>query len=118
MGHSYKKLRFFLFTHSFVGQLFAIEAYRKFVKGDSKVKRDIFMGLGLHPTVEEEMLSFDSPKYLFEIEKIKRDIDESGVMVAPINQLDLVGQMRPKFESILTVLRGWELRPACEIMHL
>jgi len=97
---------------------FAILAQRRFTKGDPAVKRDIFMGLGLHPTLEEKIVRFNSPKYLFALEKIKKDIDNGVDGVAPLKKIDSTGQMGDYFNSIPTVLRGRELRPTCEIMSL
>jgi DNA invertase Pin-like site-specific DNA recombinase len=85
---------------------FAIRAQREFRKGDSKKKREIFMGLGSHPKLQERIVSFDSPKYLFELEEMKKDIDEAFLRVAPSNQLDLAIQSGAFFSSIPTVLRG------------
>ncbi len=95
---------------------FAIRAQQEFIKGDSKKKRDIFMGLGLHPTLQEKIVQFNSPKYLFTLGKIKKDIYDGGGWVAPTNQVDLASQMGDYFSSIPTVLRGQELRLAYEIM--
>lgn len=97
---------------------FAILAQRRFVKGDPKVKRDIFMGLGLRPTLQNKIVRFDSPKYLFALENIKKDIDDGGNGVAPTNQIDSAIQTEQFFSSIPTVLRGRELRPTCKIMSL
>lgn len=85
---------------------FAIRAQREFRKGDSKKKREIFMGLGSHPKLQERIVSFDSPKYLFELEEMKKDIDEALIRVAPSNQVDLSIQTGAFFSSIPTMLRG------------
>ncbi len=85
---------------------FAIRAQQEFKKGDSKKKRDIFMGLGLHPKLQERIVRFDSPKYLFTLEQIKKEIDNGLERVAPRNQVDLASQMGACFSSIPTVLRG------------
>lgn len=85
---------------------FAIRAQRRFAERDSKVQRDIFMGLGSHPKLQDRIVSFDSPKYLFELEEMKKDIDEALIRVAPSNQVDLSIQMGAFFSSIPTMLRG------------
>lgn len=85
---------------------FAIRAQQSFAKGDPKIKRDIFMGLGLHPKLQERTVSFDSPKYLFELEEMKKDIDEALIGVAPDNQVDLSIQTGAFLSSIPNMLRG------------
>lgn len=85
---------------------FAIRAQQRFAIGDPKIKRDIFMGLGSHPKLQEKIVSFDSPKYLFKVEEMKKDIDEALIRVAPRNQVDLSIQTGAFFSSIPTVLRG------------
>ena len=85
---------------------FAIRAQQRFAIGSPKIKRDIFMGLGLHPKLQERTVSFDSPKYLFELEEMKKDIDKALIRVAPSNQVDLSIQTGDFFSSIPTMLRG------------
>jgi site-specific DNA recombinase len=85
---------------------FAIRAQQRFAKRDPKIQRDIFMGLGSHPKLQERTVSFDSPKYLFELEEMKKDIDEALIRVAPSNQIDLSIQTGAFFSSIPTMLRG------------
>ncbi len=97
---------------------FAIRAKQRFEERIPKVQRDIFMGLGSHPILQQRTVIFDSPKYLFALEKMKKEIDEEIKRIAPNNQIDLASQMPALCSSIPTVLRGRELNPTCKIMHL
>ena len=97
---------------------FAIRAREKFRKGGLQKKREIFMGLGLNPKLQERKVLFDSPKYLSTIQKMKDDIENNGGEVEPSNKADKSSQMDAFFSSIPTLLRGWELNPAYKIMSL
>ncbi|MGH7245428.1 MAG: hypothetical protein ACREGI_00665, partial [Candidatus Levyibacteriota bacterium] len=97
---------------------FGIRAKQEFENGNNKKKRTIFMGLGLHPTLKERLVDYHSPKYIETLENMKKDIDEALEWVAPNKQTDLASQMWTLFPTIPSVLRGWESRPACEIMSL
>ncbi len=85
---------------------FATLAQYKFRKGNKKIRRDFFMGLGLHPKLQDKRLSFDSPKYIEPLAEIKKAIDDELNRVAPNKEIVTVGQMKQIYSSIPSVLRG------------
>lgn len=85
---------------------FGIQAKQEFEKGNNKKKRQIFMGIGLHPTLKDRLVDYHSPKYIESLENIKKDIDEAWEWVAPNKQIDLASQMWTLFPTIPSVLRG------------
>lgn len=98
---------------------FAERALERFsTTDDLKVKRDIFMGLGLHLTLQDGIVRFDAPEYITEIKKMKKEAPIIGKRVAPEENAESTALTEQNFSSIPTLLRGWELNPACEIMSL
>ena len=85
---------------------FAMRAKKRFDTDDVKRKREIFMGLGLNPTLQERKVRFDSPKYLFTIQKMKADIENDERWVAPTEEVITSSKMHAFFDSIPTLLRG------------
>jgi len=97
---------------------FVARARERFATPDIKIKRDIFMGLGLHLTLKDKIVEFDSPKYLIKIAEMKKEAQIIAERVAPDKELAMKAQFEEKYASIPTVLRGQELRLTCEIMSL
>jgi site-specific DNA recombinase len=98
---------------------FAERAIEKFnTTDDLKVKRDIFMGLGLHLTLQEGNVRFDGPEYLTEIKKMKKEAPIIGKRVAPTKSAEITALTDESFSSIPTLLRSRELNPAWKIMSL
>lgn len=96
---------------------FATRAQERFNNTtDLKVKRDIFMGLGLNLTLHDRNVQFNAPKYILEIEKMKKEAPIIARMVEPSNNTEIMALSEDSFSSIPTVLRGWELNPVCKIM--
>lgn len=85
---------------------FAARARQRFASKDTKVKRDIFMGLGLHLTLKDRIVDFDSPKYIIKIAEMKKEAPIIAERVAPEKELELKAQFEEKFASIPTLLRG------------
>ena len=96
---------------------FASRAKERFEGDDLKVKRDIFMGLGLHLTLHDRKVQFDAPKYLIKIKEMKKVAPIIAKTVEPKKEPENQALLEEKFSSIPFLLRGWELRPTCEIMH-
>lgn len=98
---------------------FAARAQERFnTTKDLKVKRDIFMGLGLNLKLHDRKVLFDAPKYILEIEKMKNEAPIIAERVEPKKEPVNMALLGEKFSSIPTVLRGLELRQVCEIMSL
>jgi len=97
---------------------FVTRAKEKFAGNDLKVRRDIFMGLGLHLKLQNKTVLFDSPKYIMTLKKMKEEAPVIAERVAPEKEVVMKPQMEQKFASIPAVLRGQELRLAYEIMQL
>ncbi len=98
---------------------FASRAQERFnTTKDLKVKRDIFMGLGLNLTLHEGKVQFDGPKYITEIEKMKKVAPIIAKRVEPRKEAQNTAFLGEKRFLIPSVLRGWELRPTCKIMSL
>ena len=98
---------------------FASRAQERFnTTNDLKVKRDIFMGLGLNLTLHGGKVQFDAPKYIIEIERMKKEAPIIADRVEPKKEPINMALLEKNYSSIPAVLRGWELNPACEIMSL
>jgi hypothetical protein len=95
---------------------FASRAKERFAGDDLKVKRNIFMGLGLHLTLHDRKVQFDAPKYLIKIKEIKKEFPIVARMVEPSNNTEIMALSEDSFSSIPSLLRGWELNPVCKIM--
>jgi len=96
---------------------FASRARERFnTTNDLKVKRDIFMGLGLNLTLHDGKVLFDAPKYLLEIEKMKEDAPIIAKEVEPEKYANNMALLEENYASIPAVLRSQELNLACEIM--
>src|SRR3989344_1380996 len=89
---------------------FVTRAKEKFAGNDLKVRRDIFMGLGLHLKLQNKTVLFDSPKYIMTLKKMKEEAPVIAERVAPEKEVVMKPQMEQKFASIPAVLRGQELR--------
>jgi|GEM_PF-4514219 len=76
------------------------------------------MGLGLNLELKDRKVQFDAPKYLIEIRKMKKEAPIIAKQVEPKKEPMNKALLEEKFSSIPTVLRGWELNPAWEIMSL
>lgn len=101
------------------GFTFAARAQERFnTTKDLKVKRDIFMGLGLNLKLHDRKVLFDAPKYILEIEKMAKEAPIITKRVEPKKEPVNKALLEKSYASIPTVLRGWELNPACEIMSL
>jgi DNA invertase Pin-like site-specific DNA recombinase len=85
---------------------FVARARERFALPDIKVKRDIFMGLGLHLKLKDEKVLFDSPKYIQTLEVMKKAAPIIAERVAPEKEAELRAQFEEKYASIPTVLRG------------
>lgn len=97
---------------------FAARARERFINGDPKIKRDIFLGLGLHLKLQGKKVQFDTPEYLKTIKQMKTDAPERGNWVAPNNQLVPAIKMEPSSSSIPVWLRGQESHLIRKIMSL
>lgn len=97
---------------------FASRAKERFAGDDLKVKRDIFMGLGLHLTLHDRKVQFDSPKYLFKIKEMRKVTPIIAKRVEPKKEPENQTLLEEKFSSIPYLLRSWELNPVCKIMSL
>ncbi|MCL4354237.1 recombinase family protein [Patescibacteria group bacterium] len=85
---------------------FVTKAMERFATGDPKVKRDIFMGLGLHLTLKDKTVDFDSPKYIIKIAEMKKEAPIIAERVAPEKELAVKAQFEEKYASIPNMLRG------------
>ena len=96
---------------------FASRAQERFNNTDDlKVKRDIFMGLGLNLTLHDGKVLFDAPKYIIEIEKMKKEAPIIAKGVEPKKEPVEMALLEEKYSLIPAMLRSRELNPACEIM--
>ncbi|OGH54026.1 MAG: hypothetical protein A3G15_01530 [Candidatus Levybacteria bacterium RIFCSPLOWO2_12_FULL_40_10] len=87
---------------------FVARARARFALPDIKVKRDIFMGLGLHLTLMDKKVIFDSPKYIGTIARMRKESPVIAERVAPEKEAELRAQFEEKYASIPTVLRSKE----------
>ena len=87
---------------------FVARARERFALPDIKVKRDIFMGLGLHLTLKDRIVGFDSPKYIQTLEVMRKEAPIIAERVAPEKEVELRAQFEEKYASIPTVLRSKE----------
>ncbi|MCL5675910.1 MAG: recombinase family protein [Patescibacteria group bacterium] len=97
---------------------FMARARERFATTNPKTKRDIFLGLGSHLTLQNKMVDFHAPLYFEEVEKMKTDTPIIGKLVASNEQGLDITKMDEFVSSIPSLLRGWKLHPACEIMSL
>ncbi len=88
---------------------FVSRARERFSLPDIKIKRDIFLGLGLHLTLKDKIIDFDSPKYIKSLEKMKKEAPIIAERVAPEKEIELKAKMEEKFATIPSVLRSKEL---------
>lgn len=91
---------------------FCTRARERFATDDPKVKRDIFVGLGLHLTLRGKKVDFDAPLYFEKIEEMKSRVPIIGSRVAPNEKPVDITKMEAFSASIPTLLRGRESRPA------
>ncbi|MBI3290447.1 recombinase family protein [Candidatus Microgenomates bacterium] len=91
---------------------FAARARARFATGDNKIKRDIFMGFGLHLTLQDKTVRFDAPKYINTIKEMMESEPIIADRVAPRKEPDFTHEMENYYASIPTLLRGRESRPA------
>jgi len=87
---------------------FVARAKARFALPDTKVKRDIFMGLGLHLTLADGIVGYDSPKYIKTLEVMRKEAPIIAERVAPEKEVELRAQFEEKYASIPTVLRSKE----------
>lgn len=86
---------------------FAALAMQRFNEDDPKIKRDIFRGLsGLNLNLLGGKVNFDSPKYIYTIEEMKKEVDEIEKRVEPKDWFVNSMKMNALYASIPTVLRG------------
>jgi DNA invertase Pin-like site-specific DNA recombinase len=86
---------------------FAALAMQRFNENDPKIKRDIFRGLaGLNLNLLGGIVNFDSPKYIYTIEEMKKEVDEIEKRVEPRDWLANKTKMEAYYASIPSVLRG------------
>ncbi len=87
---------------------FAALALERFnTTDDWKIKRDIFKGLaGLNLNLMGGIVNFDSPKYIYTIEEMKKEVDEIEKRVEPNDWLVNKTKMEAYYASIPSVLRG------------
>lgn len=85
---------------------FVARAKERFATDDIKRKRDIFMGLGLHLTLKDKIVAFDSPKYIIKIAEMRKDDPIIAERVAPEKEIAMKAQFEEKYASIPTMLRG------------
>ncbi len=99
---------------------FAVEAREKFeTTPDPRVKRDIFIGLsGLHQTLMDRTVGFDSPLYFEKITEMKKAVPIIGKRVAPEQKSLDITKTDEFVSSIPTLLRGPESHWDRQIMHL
>ena len=92
---------------------FATRAQERFNNAtDLKVKRDIFMGLGLNLKLHNEKVLFDAPKYIIEIEKMKKEAPIVADRIEPKKEPVNMALLEENYSSIPAVLRSRELNPA------
>lgn len=84
----------------------------RFALPDIKVKRDIFMGLGLHLKLLDQKVVYNSPKYIQTIEIMKKEAPIIAERVAPAKEVELKAKFEAKYASNPSVLRGRESHPA------
>lgn len=97
---------------------FATTARERFATGDRQIKRDIFMGLGLHLTLRGKKVCFDAPLYFETIEKMKSEVPIIRKMVASGNQSLDITKTDEFVSSIPALLRGRRSHPDRQIMSL
>ena len=85
---------------------FASRARERFAGDDLKVKRDIFMGLGLHLTLHDRKVQFDAPKYLIEIKEMRNEAPLIAKWVEPKKEPENQALLEESFASIPVVLWG------------
>ena len=91
---------------------FVARAKERFATDDLKIKRDVFLGLGSHLTLQNKTVGVIAPKYMYTIKKMKEAEPIIAERVAPDNQPEYTHQMETYFASNPTLLRGRESRPA------
>jgi hypothetical protein len=85
---------------------FVARAKERFALPDIKIKRDIFMGLGLHLTLRDKIVAFDSPEYIIKIAGMKKGAPIIAERVAPEKELAMRAQFEEKYAAIPNMLRG------------
>jgi DNA invertase Pin-like site-specific DNA recombinase len=85
---------------------FVTRAKKRFALPDIKIKRDIFMGLGLHLTLKDKIVAFDSPEYIIKIAEMKKAAPIIAERVAPEKELAVKAQFEEKYAAIPNMLRG------------
>jgi len=64
------------------------------------------MGLGLHLTLKDKIVAFDSPEYIIKVAEMKKAAPIIAERVAPEKELAVKAQFEEKYASIPTMLRG------------
>ncbi len=90
---------------------FAATARLRFSNGDTKTKRDIFSGLGLHLKLIDKKVRYDSLDYMVIIKRMKKEVSSIGKIVAPSLQSVPTKKMEALWASNSILLRSRELRP-------
>lgn len=88
------------------GFTFAARARERFTGKNLKIKRDIFMGLGLNLTLHEGKVLFDAPKYLIKIKEMKKDAPIIADRVEPKKEPVNMALLEENYSSIPAVLRS------------
>ncbi len=99
---------------------FAAQARKTFaITTDPKVKRDIFIGLsGLHLTLQDKTVDFDSPFYFEKIVEMKKQVPIIGKRIVPNEETVDVTKTAEFVSAVPTLLRGPESHWDRQIMHL